>query len=118
MSRVIELKEQGLYSNRFQMKREVYAVQRICREWRKLYFRDGILLRKAKIDDREVHQLVIPEVYREVAIQGIHRDTGHPGKDKTLWLARQRFFWPGLEKEISQKVENCPRCIRRKTPSN
>lgn len=117
LSRVIELKEQGFYPNRFQMKREVYAVQRFFREWRKLYLRDGILLRKAKIDDREVHQLVIPEVYREVAFQGIHRDTGHPGKDKTLWLARQRFFWPGLEKEISQKVENCPRCIRRKTPS-
>lgn len=99
------------------MKREVYAVQRFFREWRKLYLRDGILFRKTKIEEREVSQLVIPEVYRELAFQEIHRDTGHPGKDKTLWLARQRFFWPGLEKEISQKVENCPRCIRRKTPS-
>ena len=91
------------------------SMQRYFREWKRLYIKEGILYRRAIIDDQKVIQLVLPEVYREVAFQGIHRDTGHPGKEKTLWLARQRFFWPGLEREIVQKVENCPRCIRRKT---
>lgn len=111
IARVIGLNEQGFYPNRFtnNVKREIFPVQRFCREWRKLHLKDGILYRNAKIEDREVNQLVIPEVYREVVFQGIHRDTGHPGKDKTLWLAKHRYFWPGLEREISQKVDNCPR---------
>lgn len=119
IARVIGLIEQGFYPNRFtnNVKREIFPVQRFCREWRKLHLKDGILYRNAKIEDREVNQLVIPEVYREVVFQGIHRDTGHPGKDKTLWLAKHRYFWPGLEREISQKVDDCPRCIRRKTPA-
>ncbi|XP_062612631.1 uncharacterized protein LOC134274364 [Saccostrea cucullata] len=92
LARVIELKKQGFYHNRVKMKKEDYSVQRFFREWKKLYLKDGILYRKAIIDEREVSQLVIPKVYREVAFQGIHRDTGHPGKEKTLWLARQRYF--------------------------
>ena len=112
---MLELKEQGFYPNRFNVRGEDFDVQRYFREWKKLYIKEGILYRRAIIDDQKVNQLVLPEVYREVAFQGIHRDTGHPGKEKTLWLARQRFFWPGLEREIVQKVENCPRCIRRKT---
>ena len=46
----------------------------------------------------------------------MHDDVGHQGKDKTLWLAKQRFYWPGLEKSVIEKVEGCGRCIRRKTP--
>lgn len=76
--------------------------------------KDGILYKKAKIEDKEVNHLVIIDVYREEVFQGIHRETGHPGTDKTLWSAKQRYFWPGLERTISQKVEDCPRCIRPK----
>ena len=46
--------------------------------------------------------------------KGVHDEVGHPGKDKIVWLARQRFFWPGLEKDICTRVESCGRCIRRK----
>lgn len=58
-----------------------------------------------------------PKVYREVVLQGILRNTGPPGKNKTLWSARQRYFWPGMDRMISKKVEDCPRCTRCKTPA-
>lgn len=64
-----------------------------------------------------MNQFVIPKVYREVVLQGILRNTGPPGKNKTLWSARQRYFWPGMDRMISKKVEDCPRCARCKTPA-
>lgn len=51
-----------------------------------------------------MNQFVIPKVYREVVLQGILRNTGPPGKNKTLWSARQRYFWPGMDRMISKKV--------------
>ena len=41
---------------------------------------------------------------------------GHPGKDTSIWLARQRIYWPGLENDFNMTIEACGRCIGRKTP--
>ena len=116
ISRVIELKDKGFRPHKRNMKREPMAVQRYFREWKRLQLVEGVLYRITVIDGERRKQLVVPEVYREVAFLGIHRDTGHPGKEKTLWLARQRYFWPSLEKEVNERIERCPRCIRSKTP--
>ena len=29
---------------------------------------------------------------------------------------RSRFYWPGLENDVEEKIKNCGCCIRRKTP--
>jgi transposase InsO family protein len=39
---------------------------------------------------------------------------GHVGRDRTLDLIRSRFFWPGMSKDIQDKVASCSRCLRRK----
>jgi transposase InsO family protein len=41
---------------------------------------------------------------------------GHQGRDRTLSLFRERFFWPGMTADIADWVKNCNRCICRKTP--
>lgn len=40
---------------------------------------------------------MLPLHYRDFAFQVIHNDAGHQGRNKTLWLAKQRFFlkWNG-----------------------
>ena len=43
---------------------------------------------------------------------------GHPGKDRTLSLLRDRFYWPGMYKDAESWIEQCGRCLRRKTPTN
>ena len=40
---------------------------------------------------------------------------GHEGRDRTLSLVHQRFYWPGLEADVEQKVKKCVHCIQRKT---
>jgi len=76
-----------------------------------------VLFRNATQDGRPVKQLVVPTAHRATAINGVHRDAGHPGKDKALWLARQRFFWPGMETDIEKRVTGCLNCGCRKTPT-
>uniref|UniRef100_H2ZTA9 Gypsy retrotransposon integrase-like protein 1 n=1 Tax=Latimeria chalumnae TaxID=7897 RepID=H2ZTA9_LATCH len=44
-----------------------------------------------------------------------HDDAGHQGIPRTLHLARQRFFWVGLERDISDYVHTCSRCVVAKT---
>ena len=48
-------------------------------------------------------------------LQHVHADVGHQGRDRTLSLVRARFYWPGLESDVLNKVKNCEKCIKRKT---
>ena len=40
---------------------------------------------------------------------------GHPNKDRTLSLLRDRFFWPGMTSDTDAWISNCDRCIKRKS---
>ena len=62
--------------------------------------------------------LVVPNAYRSRALVGCHDDVGHQGRMRTLSLLRERFYWPGMQTEAMQHVQQCIRCLRRKTPSH
>ncbi|CDQ95193.1 unnamed protein product [Oncorhynchus mykiss] len=47
---------------------------------------------------------------------GIHDLAGLQGQARTLALARQRFFWPAMERDIKEYVRCCQRCVLAKTP--
>jgi hypothetical protein len=55
-------------------------VQRYFREWEKLQLVEGVLYRMTVIDGEKRKQPVVS------------------GKEKTLWLARQKYFWPSVAK--------------------
>lgn len=38
----------------------------------------------------------------------------HPGSQQTLFVAKQRFWWPGMERDIQDYVSACPTCARNK----
>ena len=62
--------------------------------------------------------MVVPKAYRSRALVGCHDDVGHQGRMRTLSLLRERFFWPGMQTEAMQHVQQCTRCLRRRTPSH
>ena len=87
----------------------------LVRQWDKLVLRKGVLFRKSLgVDDKQRFQLVLPSAHRDEALRGIHDDVGHPGFDRTMDLARARFYWPRLQSTIEEKCRTCERCIRRK----
>ena len=93
---------------------ESKEVREYVREWKNLELQKGILYRKTIQDGVSIKQLVLPSHYRDVAFKGVHNDVGHQGRDITLWLAKQRFFWNGMDSDIKSRVETCGRCVRRK----
>ena len=78
----------------------------------------GVMYREIQINDEMVNQLVLPECYRNSVLKGLHTDIGHPGKERTLSLIRERFYWPNMTSDIEKWVSTCDRCIRRKSSTN
>ena len=78
----------------------------------------GLLYRVIKDKEETINQLIMPECYRNNILQGIHNELGHPGKDRTLSLLRERYFWPWMNASVDNWVTKCDRCLRRKTSTN
>ena len=78
----------------------------------------GILYREVKEGDNVIQQLVLPKVYRHTVLQALHNDVGHPGRDRTISLIRERFYWPRMTAEIEKWTSECRRCLLRKSPTN
>ena len=55
----------------------------------------GILYREMKDGYTVFQKLVLPKIYHNTVFQRLHNDEGHPGRDRTLSLVRERFT--GLE---------------------
>ena len=78
----------------------------------------GILYREMKDRENIIQQLVLPKIYHNTVLQGLHNDVGHPGRDRTLSLIRERFYWPRMNADIDKRTSECHRCLRRKSPTN
>ena len=61
---------------------------------------------------------MLPARYIPEVLKSLHSDVGHPGRDRTLSLLRDRFYWTGMPDDVDDWFKRCPRCIRRKTPAN
>ena len=74
----------------------------------------GILYRKVvpKGQSEVVEQLVVPKPLRAKVLQTAHDIplSGHLGKKKTLDRITQRFFWPGVRKDVTEYCRSCKPC--------
>ena len=92
--------------------------RRYLKDWDKLYLCGEILYRRGTVGSQEFQQLVVPLSYRDEIFKALHSDLGHQGRDRTVSLIKQRFFWPGIDSFVKENVSQCDRCIRRKTKTD
>ena len=63
-----------------------------------------------KRSNEDVLVFVVPGLKRQAAIDGCHHYLGHQGRDRTLSLLKERFWWPGMTQRMMMSVRNCPKC--------
>jgi hypothetical protein len=55
-------------------------------------------------------RIVVPTVLRKEMLEKIH--VGHLGKEKCKRRARMTIFWPGINRDIEDLIEQCEICIQ------
>ena len=53
---------------------------------------------------------LVPANKCHAALDSCHWEAGHQGRDRTLSLLRERFWWPGMGVQATLPVKNCERC--------
>ena len=89
---------------------------RALRQWGKLT--TWLLYRVSKnpVTKMNTFRFVAPEALTCLVLKGVHEEAGHQGQQPTLWLARQRFYWDTLEKDVRDCAHRCKRCFVSKAP--
>lgn len=112
INKVIELKESNTKLTDEVRKTVSGATRKLFHEWSRLYIDNDLLYRKTN----QHRQLVLPVKYRTLALKHLHNEMSHVGTERVLHLARERFYWPFMSKEIGEYVTcKCP-CIKSKKP--
>lgn len=110
ISKVIELKESDRKLTEEACKTVRGDTRKLLHEWSRLHLENDLLYRQTN----ERKQLVLPLKYRNLALKHLHNEMGHVGTERVLHLAKERFYWPFMAKEIEDYVtRKCP-CIKSK----
>lgn len=75
---------------------------------------------KTRFSDNTLWLLVVPESHREVVLRECHDKptAGHMGIKKTKSKVMERYFWPGMGKDIERYVKACSMCKQIKHPTS
>ena len=86
----------------------------------KMFFciRNSLILNKGlmyintalKGETQGVLAFVVPMGQCHMALNGVHRDAGHQGQQRTLALTQERFWWPMMAEDCRAIVRGCPCC--------
>lgn len=79
--------------------------------WNRLEVLDGVLYCKWQEGAQTHYQLMLPEGLRSLVLKNLHDDMGHMGTERTLDLARKRFYWPKMSAAVEVKMRTWNRCI-------
>ena len=82
--------------------------------------RDGLIYRNYRppgrhsLDEDSIEQLVLPKECRAAVLQLAHDIpmAGHLGKKKTSDRVLQRFYWPGVYRDVEDHIRICEQCQR------
>lgn len=77
---------------------------------------DGLLHLRTLVGQRMIKKLCVPREQRVAIIQACHDDmmAGHLGRRRTCHKIEQRYFWPGLRKQVIGYIQSCRLCQTRK----
>ena len=77
-----------------------------------LLIKNGLLYRKTRQGqaDQTVFQFVVPQRHRGAALDGCHREAAHQGQRRSTALMQEHFWWPGMTRDLRNRIKKCSRC--------
>ena len=74
--------------------------------------RNGLLYRQSKQGQTQetVLQFVVPQIHRNAALDGCHHEAAHQGQSGSLSLMQEQFGWPGMARDLRNRIRKCGRC--------
>ena len=113
IGRVLNFKLEGRRPSIRDTKRELPGTKALLRQWHKLKIgKDGLLHRESG----PYKQLVLPRKFHSTGFKEVHQEMGHLGAARVVQLARERFYWPNMEKDITHFVTNVCGCLKQRKP--
>ena len=98
---------------------EPLEVRQLVAQWSELVIRDGLLCRWKTLAGRvrKRLQIVLPADLRLEIFEYFHghRTAAHFGRKRTMDKVAQRYYWPGMSKDIVRWLTRCPTCCMTKT---
>ena len=75
---------------------------------------NGVLMKRVRNSESDLFLPVIPYPARLRILQQAHDDpmSGHLAGDRTWGRMRNRYFWPGIERDVRHYTESCDVCLR------
>jgi transposase InsO family protein len=114
IGKIRTLKAKNTYPTEEEINRLTPEAKTLLREWKRLEIgTDGILRRKRG----PVMQLVLPHCYRRTVYKELHQNMGHLGAERVVELARERFFWPHMQRNITHFVTKECSCVKQRAPA-
>ena len=77
-----------------------------------LLIKNGLLYRKTRQGqaDEIVFQFVVPQRHRGATLDGCHREVAHQGQRRSTTLMQEHFWWPGMTRDLRNRIKKCSRC--------
>ena len=88
------------------------AVSTYAKSKDQLIMKNGLLYRQSKQGQTQetVLQFVVPQIHRNAALDGCHREAAHQGQSCSLSLMQKRFWWPGMARDLRNHIRKCGQC--------
>ena len=74
--------------------------------------KNGLLYRQSKQGPIEetVFQFVVSQIHGSAALDGCHHKAAHQGQRRSLSLMQERFWWPGMARNLRNCIKKCGHC--------
>ena len=93
------------------------AISAYVKSKEQLVMRNGLLYQQSKQGQTQetVLQFVVPQIHRNAALDGCHREAAHQGQSHSLSVMQQQFWWPGMARDLRNRIRKFRRCKKFET---